>query len=71
MLASAAPLVEGDDVLLGLIEDVTAQATKGVACGPVCNIGQLQNGGGDAYPGSSFAAVNTPKSSSRRSQPPT
>jgi hypothetical protein len=50
MLASAEPLAGGDDTLLGLIADVRAETTKGVASGPVYNIGQLANGGGDTYP---------------------
>jgi hypothetical protein len=50
MLASAEPLAKGDDILLGLIADVKAETTKGVASGPVYNIGSLANGGGDTYP---------------------
>lgn len=50
MLASAEPLAEGDDVLLGLIEDIRAESTKGVATGPVYNIGQIANGKSDTYP---------------------
>jgi hypothetical protein len=50
MLASAESLAEGDDALLGLIDDVRAETTKGVASGPVYNIGSLSNGGGDTYP---------------------
>lgn len=50
MLASAESLAVGDDALLGLIEDIRAETTKGVASGPVYNIGTLSNGGGDTYP---------------------
>ena len=50
MLASAEALAEGDEALLGLIEDARVEATKGVASGPVYNIGQLGNGKGDTYP---------------------
>ena len=50
MLASAKALADGDEALLGLIEDARVEATKGVASGPVYNIGQLGNGKGDTYP---------------------
>jgi hypothetical protein len=50
MLATAEPLALGDDTLLGLIADVRVETSKGVASGPVYNIGQLSNGGGDTYP---------------------
>jgi hypothetical protein len=50
MLASAAVFAEGDDALLGLIDDVRAETMKGVASGPVYNIGSLTDGGGDTYP---------------------
>jgi hypothetical protein len=50
MLASAEALAAEDDALLGLIEDVSAESNKGVASGPVYNIGKLGNGGGDTYP---------------------
>lgn len=50
MLAAAAPLAEGDDTLLGLIDDIRAETTKGVATGPVYNIGQIANGKTDTYP---------------------
>ena len=50
MLASAESLAAGDDTLLGLIQDVKAETTKGVASGPVYNIGSLGNGNGDTYP---------------------
>lgn len=49
MLASALALAEGDAALLGLIEDAEVEATKGVASGPVYNIGSLGNGKGDTY----------------------
>lgn len=50
MLATAESLAAGDDALLGLIDDVRAETIKGVASGPVYNIGSLSNGGGDTYP---------------------
>lgn len=50
MLASAETLAVGDEALLGLIADARVEATKGVASGPVYNIGQLGNGKGDTYP---------------------
>lgn len=50
MLASAAALAAGDEAMLGLIEDAKAETTKGVASGPVYNIGSLGNGKGDTYP---------------------
>lgn len=50
MLATAEPLSQGDDILLGLIDDIRAESTKGVATGPVYNIGQLANGRSDTYP---------------------
>jgi hypothetical protein len=50
MLASAAGLAGEDETLMGLIEDAKAEATKGVASGPVYNIGSLGNGKGDTYP---------------------
>lgn len=50
MLASAEELAAGDEVVLGLIEDAKVEANKGVASGPVYNIGSLGNGKGDTYP---------------------
>lgn len=50
MLASAAQLAAGDEAVLGLIEDARVETTKGVASGPVYNIGSLGNGKGDTYP---------------------
>lgn len=50
MLDSATTLAAGDEALLGLIEDARLETTKGVASGPVYNIGSLGNGGGDTYP---------------------
>ncbi|WP_309664680.1 hypothetical protein [Tabrizicola sp.] len=50
MLASAEPLATGDEAMLGLIEDVRAETNKGVASGPVYNIGALPNGSDDTYP---------------------
>lgn len=54
MLASAEGLAEGNEVVMGLAEDVRAESTKGVSSGPVYNIGQLRNGGLDAYPAVEF-----------------
>lgn len=50
MLANAESLATGDDTLLGLIDDVRSEKTKGVASGPVYNIGTLTDGGDDVYP---------------------
>jgi hypothetical protein len=50
MLASASELAAGDEVVLGLIEDASVEVNKGVASGPVYNIGSLGNGKGDTYP---------------------
>lgn len=54
MLASATELAADDETLLGLIDDVQAESTKGVSSGPVYNIGNLKNGGKDAYPAVEF-----------------
>lgn len=50
MLDSASALSAGDAALLGLVEDARVETTKGVASGPVYNIGSLGNGTGDTYP---------------------
>lgn len=50
MLASAAELAGDDEIVLGLIEDAKVEVNKGVASGPVYNIGSLGNGKGDTYP---------------------
>lgn len=50
MLGTAAELAKGDELVLGLIEDARVETTKGVASGPVYNIGSLGNGKGDTYP---------------------
>jgi hypothetical protein len=50
MLASASELAAGDETVLGLIDDARVETTKGVASGPVYNIGSLGNGNGDTYP---------------------
>lgn len=50
MMASAAALAEGDEALMGLIEDASVEMNKGVASGPIYNIGSLSNGKGDTYP---------------------
>ena len=54
MLDAATPLASGDDTLLGLIDDIRAETTKGVATGPVYNIGQIANGKTDVYPSVDF-----------------
>lgn len=50
MLVSASALAGDDPAVLGLIEDARVEVTKGVASGPVYNIGSLSNGRGDTYP---------------------
>lgn len=50
MLASASALAGEDAAILGLIEDAKVEANKGVAAGPVYNIGSLGNGKDDTYP---------------------
>lgn len=50
MLAAAEPLAEEDHTLTGLIEDIRAETTKGVAKGPVYNIGKIGTGRTDSYP---------------------
>lgn len=50
MLEAAEPLAAGDDTLVSLIADIRAENTKGVATGPVYNIGKLANGRSDSYP---------------------
>ena len=54
MLASAESLADDDETLLGLIDDIRAESSKGVSSGPVYNIGNLKNGGKDSYPGVEF-----------------
>lgn len=50
MLEAATGLAAGDETLLGLIEDARVETMKGVASGPVYNIGSLGTGKGDTYP---------------------
>lgn len=50
MLASAEALAGEDALLLGLIDDARVESTKGVASGPVYNIGSLTDGDDDTYP---------------------
>ena len=50
MLASAEALAADNPDLLDLIDDAMVEMFKGVASGPVYNIGRLANGGGDTYP---------------------
>lgn len=54
MLASATDMAADDETLLGLIDDIRAENSKGVSSGPVYNIGNLKNGGNDAYPAVEF-----------------
>ena len=54
MLTRAEELAVGDDALLGLIDDVRAETSKGVVTGPVYNIGNLAAGRSDKYPTISF-----------------
>ena len=42
------------EAIRGLAEDVRAESSKGVSSGPVYNIGQLKDGGLDAYPAVEF-----------------
>ncbi len=56
MLASAEALAAGDAALLGLIGDVRAETVKGVASGPMYQIGTLASGGVDRFPSVGFAA---------------
>jgi hypothetical protein len=49
MADAAADLAGDDEALLGLIDDLRAEGTKGVASGPVYNIGQLGRGKTDNY----------------------
>ncbi len=49
MAEAAQELADGDEALLGLIDDLRAEGTKGVASGPVYNIGQLGKGKTDTY----------------------
>ena len=71
MLASAEALAGDDPVLLALIEDAAVEATKGVASGPVYNIGRLGNGERRHLPADRVPrAANMPRSMSRRRRPP-
>ena len=49
MAADAERLAEGDAAILGLIEDLRAETTKGVVSGPVYNIGSLSARKTDTY----------------------
>lgn len=49
MAEAAAGLAEGDETILGLIEDLRAETTKGVVSGPVYNIGSLSPRKTDTY----------------------
>lgn len=54
MVAAAAPMAAGDATFLGLIEDIRAETTKGVATGPIYTIGQIADGTTDTYATVSF-----------------
>ncbi|MDZ4392953.1 hypothetical protein [Cypionkella sp.] len=56
MLTRAEEMAAGDDVLLGLIDDARAEASKGVAAGPMYRIGALASGRVDKFTGIGFAA---------------
>lgn len=49
MAEAAADLAGDDPAILGLIDDLRAEGSKGVASGPVYNIGQLARGKTDTY----------------------
>lgn len=49
MADAAEVLAEGDEALLGLIDDLRAETTKGVVSGPVYNIGSIPAGKTDIY----------------------
>ena len=49
MLEMAAQFASGDEAMLDLIEDVSAETTKGVAGGPVYNIIGIKGRGEDRY----------------------
>ena len=56
MLSEAQAFAAGDEALLGIIADVQAEASKGVASGPVYQIGRLTPGAVDKFPAMAFAA---------------
>ena len=49
MLATARDLATGDDMMLGLIDDVASENTKGVVSGPVYNNARIGGGKTDTY----------------------
>ena len=49
MLATARDLATGDDMMLGLIDDVASENTKGVVSGPVYNNARIGGGQTDTY----------------------
>ncbi len=49
MMASARALAGGDEALLGLIDDVEAASSKGVATGQVYSISEIGDGATDTY----------------------
>jgi hypothetical protein len=50
MLDSAATVAQGDETLLALIDDTAAEATKGVATGPVYRLDRIDPGATDRFP---------------------
>lgn len=54
MADAAAALAADDAAILGLVDDLRAEATKGVITGPVYNIATLSAGRGDTYGGIDF-----------------
>lgn len=57
MLTRAEDLAYGNATVLGLIEDVRAEGTKGVVIGPVYSISQIGSGKTDTYPELPFRAA--------------
>lgn len=49
MMSTARDFAAGDGMLIGLIEDVEAEASKGVTIGPVYNIARISGGRTDTY----------------------
>ena len=49
MLEAAAPMMEGNDILMGMAEDIIAERDKGVSDGPVYSIAQIGGKDRDVY----------------------
>ena len=49
MLAEAEVLAAGNKALLGIIDDVRVERTKGLVSGPVFSIAEIRSGGTDTY----------------------